>query len=206
MKTAKILKQQQPIQQLQLQLQQQQQLQLQQQQQQQSDIASNHNVIVKQEVIEVIDDELQYEDVEQEEEIDYSQTIEATDIVEEDDEEAINEDELLLFQQQQQQQDELEFEEQIIDDQDDVIGGGGDDDEEDDEAVLNDGTFLSEHLFDNNEIVTKTFSDEEVFVNEVTLEDNVNEVTIEENINEVIIEEEQLSGDDIAFDMLQEQN
>ncbi|XP_064212649.1 uncharacterized protein LOC103312892 [Tribolium castaneum] len=47
---------------------------------------------------------------------------------------------------------------------------------EEEQNVIEEGTFLNEHLFENA-MVTKTF-DEEVFVNEVTLEDNVNEVTI----------------------------
>ncbi|XP_044267425.1 uncharacterized protein LOC123013129 isoform X2 [Tribolium madens] len=48
---------------------------------------------------------------------------------------------------------------------------------EEEQNVIEEGTFLNEQLFENA-MVAKTFDDEEVFVNEVTLEDNVNEVTI----------------------------
>jgi hypothetical protein len=51
---------------------------------------------------------------------------------------------------------------------------------EEEQNVIDDGTFLNEQLFESA-MVTKTF-DEEVFVNEVTLEDNVNEVTIEDEV------------------------
>ncbi|RZC35095.1 Homeobox KN domain containing protein [Asbolus verrucosus] len=69
--------------------------------------------------------------------------------------------------------------------------------------VIEEGTFLNEQLFENA-IVAKTF-DEEVFVNEVTLEDNVNEVTIED---EVTLEhpssnEEDEEQREEAVDMLQ---
>lgn len=56
---------------------------------------------------------------------------------------------------------------------------------QEDGVVIEDGTFLSENIFETA-FVPET---EEVFVNEVTLEDNVNEVTIEENVaNEVTID------------------
>lgn len=51
------------------------------------------------------------------------------------------------------------------------------------EVVLDEGTFLSEDIF--CEPVEE--EPEEVFVNEVTLEEDVNEVTIEENVNEVTV-------------------
>ncbi|XP_060516878.1 iroquois-class homeodomain protein irx-3-like [Cylas formicarius] len=53
------------------------------------------------------------------------------------------------------------------------------------EVILEEGTFLSEEIFGH----TIEHHEEEVFVNEITLEDNVNEVTIEEPINEVTVDE-----------------
>jgi hypothetical protein len=74
---------------------------------------------------------------------------------------------------------------------------------EEEQNVIDDGTFLNEQLFESA-MVTKTF-DEEVFVNEVTLEDNVNEVTIED---EVTLEaassnEEEEEQQEEVVDMLQ---
>lgn len=63
--------------------------------------------------------------------------------------------------------------------------------EVEEQNVIEEGTFLNEQLFENA-IVTKSF-DEEVFVNEVTLEDNVNEVTIE---GEVTVEAPQNNEDE----------
>ncbi|KAJ3654874.1 hypothetical protein Zmor_014028 [Zophobas morio] len=97
------------------------------------------------------------------------------------------------------EQEEEQVEEQVAYCED-VETEEGDIQEED---VIEDGTFLSEQLFENA-MVTKTF-DEEVFVNEVTLEDNVNEVTIED---EVTLEgtssnEEEEEQQEEAVDMLQ---
>ncbi|KAJ8956815.1 hypothetical protein NQ318_014229 [Aromia moschata] len=52
------------------------------------------------------------------------------------------------------------------------------------EEVIEDRSFLNDDLFDNGAVINQG----DIFINEVTLEDNVNEVTIEENDNESTIE------------------
>lgn len=54
---------------------------------------------------------------------------------------------------------------------------------QEEEVILDDGTFLSENIFCESVVQEP----EEVFINEVTLEEDVNEVTIEENVNEVTV-------------------
>ncbi|KAJ8931183.1 hypothetical protein NQ314_015941 [Rhamnusium bicolor] len=74
---------------------------------------------------------------------------------------------------------EMLDEEEIIEEGTDLIT---DTPEEVQEEVIENGTLLSGNVFDN------VIDQGDVFINEVTLEDNVNEVTIEENVNEVTID------------------
>lgn len=111
----------------------------------------------------------------------------------------IDESERLQYEEIVVEDGNVEIETSIVDPdviEDDLTGCNNDDyiTEDgvvEDGVVVDDGTFLNEDIFVNG-IVSKPYHEEEVFVDEVTLEDNVNEVTIEENVNEIAIKEEVL--------------
>ncbi|KAL1491128.1 hypothetical protein ABEB36_011770 [Hypothenemus hampei] len=111
-------------------------------------------------------------------------------VVEEDDEnempsEGVLEEEIVqedVFVEQEVDPEAVFEEEELVQEEDEGIA--------EEEVVLDEGTFLSENIFDD----AVKREPEEVFVNEVTLEQEVNEVTIEEdydgNINEVTVVED----------------
>ncbi|XP_050307154.1 iroquois-class homeodomain protein IRX-5-like isoform X2 [Anthonomus grandis grandis] len=82
---------------------------------------------------------------------------------------------------------EVVFEEELVQEvQEDEVEELPDEevDHGDEEVVLDEGTFLSENIFCET---VQEDEPEEVFVNEVTLEEEVNEVTVEEHPDEVTV-------------------